>query len=92
MSLVCEKVKKKIQEEVKIGKPIPIEAYRQALKNSYIADGMEPSAAEYSAEKTIETSVRYAELVFEEDASNCFRAEALARRREQNLEESQKTN
>lgn len=70
----------KTGKEVKQGEPIPVERFKEALEQCFIAEGMLKSEAIHNAELMIETTIQDAEKRFDETAENDFRQTALKRR------------
>ena len=69
-------------EQIKASsKPVPIEVFEQGIKNSLIAEGYDEKHATAHAARSVKASERRAELIFDNDATNCFSVSALEKRR-----------
>lgn len=77
----------RIKQIVNPGEAIPVSTFKKAIKNSLLAQGMDEETAEFQSSLTIDSTVKYSERIFKEDAENLFRQEALNKRKEQNGEQ-----
>lgn len=75
------------KQVVNPGEAIPVSTFKRAIKNSLIAQGLDEETAEFQSSLTIDSTVKYSEKIFKEDAENAFRQEALNKRKEQNGEQ-----
>lgn len=79
----CKKLKRLFGNELRAGKNIKLQTFKNALVSVYKLQGVEENIAIIMAEQTINRSEDLSEKLFEETAENCFRNSKLQQRKKE---------
>ncbi len=61
--------------------PIDVDVFEEGIRNSLIIEGYDEKHASVQAKRSVAKTARRAELIFDNDAINCFSTYALAKRK-----------